>query len=268
VTLYSRSRLYTFLSTIPFDVLVFCLYFHLGATYSLWPVLLSLLPTACVGYFVCRFSGRAVNRRLLRRATESCQRAFEEGNVSTCRREAAEIVAFFRRGAGQPAAAVASIAEAGFLGVEERYDDALAILEGIDAEGMDDTLKSYILNGQAWYKAQLGRSDEAVALARRALELAELSKSRIVASCRGTLGTALFAADRPNEALPLLLKAFEGHSGDPRLRAANAYYLGAVYTAINQIPQARSWYERATHEAPKTRYGAMAIAALRDLKDS
>jgi tetratricopeptide (TPR) repeat protein len=200
----------------------------------------------------------------LRRAIESCQRAFEEGNVSTCRREAAEIVAFFRRGAGQPAAAAASLTEASFLGLEERYDDALAILDGIDTEGMDDTLKSYILNGQAWYKALLGRSDDAIALARRALELAEWSKSRIVASCRGTLGTALFVADRPNEALPLLLEAFEGHSADPRLRATNAYYLGAVYTAMNQIPQARTWYERAVREAPKTRFGALALAALRE----
>ena len=114
------------------------------------------------------------------------------------------------------------MAEATFLSFQGRYSEALNLLEGIDSEKMDRALQPYILNNRAWYQAQLGRGAEAVALANTALELAESLKSSIVPSCRGTLGTALFVANRPAEALPFLLKAFEGHSGQPKLRATNA----------------------------------------------
>jgi tetratricopeptide (TPR) repeat protein len=256
--------LYTFLLTILFDVLVFYLYFLFAANFSTWLVIASLLPIGVVGYFVSRSSRRAITPKLLLRAVERCQQAFESGDVSTGRRAAEEILAVFRRFPRQPA--LASITEASFLSFEERYDDALVVLGRIDDGQLDIRLKSYVVNNRAWCEAQLGRTDKAIELARSALEVAESSKSRIVASCRGTLGTALFLADRSDEALPLLLEAFEGHSRAPRLLATNAYYLGAAYKAMNQLPQARSWYECAAREAPKTRFGALAVAALRDLK--
>ena len=160
---------------------------------------------------------------------------------------------------------MASMAEANFLGFEERYDDALNTLDRINLDQLDAKLKPYLLNNRAWYMAQRGQADEAVEVAKAAVELAESSKSRIAPSCSGTLGTALYVANRPAEALPLLLKAFEGHSGQPRLRATNAYYLGLTYVAMNQLSTARSWYERAVSEAPKSRYGVLAAAALRNL---
>ena len=262
MSLFTRIRLYTFLATIPFDVLIFCIFFFLASHFPPWTMLLGLLPAAGAGYFVSRYSRRFISPKLLRRATESCVQAFESGDIPKGRRAGEEIVAVFRRFRRQPALAI--IAEADFLGFEERFDDALAELDRIDSEQIDPRLKPYILNSQAWYQAQLGKVDEAIKLAKAALDLVESSGSRILPSCRGTLGTALFLAHQPNEALPLLLEAFEGHSGHPRLRAINAYYLGAAYSATNRLPQARSWFECAAREAPNSRFAAMAVAALRE----
>lgn len=96
------------------------------------------------------------------------------------------------------------------------------------------------------------------------LALAESLKSPVASYCRGSLGAALFLANRPSDALPFLLKAFEEHSR-PRPLAINAYYLGTAYREMNQLEKARSWYERAVQVAPKSRFGARALASLRDL---
>jgi len=227
-----------------------------------WPVIIGVLAIAIVGFMICRATSRVAASKLIRRAWDGCEISFVNGDHSEGLRKADEILTVYRRSVRGKV--MTSMAEASVLALQQRYGDALIILEGIDGEKVDRAFRPHLLNNRAWYEAQLGRAAEAIKHATNALELAESLKVPFVASCRGTLGTALFVANRSSEALPLLLKAFEGHSGQPRLRATNAYYLGVVYKDMNQIAQARSWLECAVREAPKTRFGARASAALRD----
>lgn len=260
--LRNQIRLSAFAICFGFPFLAVYVYLLIADTAAIpsgWPLMLGVFVVAIAAYFACRVTLRMVTGGLLLRTSERCQRAFEDGDNSTGQRIAQEIVEAFSR---RPE--MARMAQADALLFRESYGDALAILEGVDAEKLPRALRPLSLNNWAWCEAQLGQRGKSIEHAREALAQAESLKSPVASHCRGTLGAALLLANRPSEALPCLLKAFEEHSR-PRPSAINAYYLGTAYREMNQLEKARSWYERAVQIAPKSRFGARALASLRDL---
>jgi serine/threonine protein kinase/WD40 repeat protein len=81
---------------------------------------------------------------------------------------------------------------------------------------------------------------EALTLARKAVELAPESPP-----CLNTLGLALYRADRPAEAVPLLEKSLA--AGEGRHEAYDLFFLAMCHARLGDAARARDCFDRAVH---------------------
>jgi Tfp pilus assembly protein PilF len=138
--------------------------------------------------------------------------------------------AALRRDAGHAPAHVGLgnlAARRGDLAAAERYYRAALARDARQADA---------LNNLAWvYLQRGGRADEAVALARRALE-AQPARAAYYAD---TLGIALTRAGRPAEGLPVLKRALAAApAAEPALRAEIHRHLAEAYRALGRRAEA------------------------------
>ncbi len=201
----------------------------------------------------------------------SVQHEFEQaawfGDDSNAVKLADDLMTELRRWTHAPW--MADLLEAGCLAFQERYQQAADILSRLNTAAMTDASQILTLNSLAWCKAHLGEAREAVEIARDAVRRAEAGAAApVVGLCRGTLGTALALAGQAQEAIAPLTAAIESNSGRPAQLACHAYYLAMANWNLGKMEEARRYLERAITTAPTTRFGKLAVNAIRQmLKD-
>ena len=112
------------------------------------------------------------------------------------------------------------------------------------------------LNNLAWVQTELGATDEAIALARRALDIEPAS-----ADIADTLAMALMIAGEQQEALTLLTKAVEASPNNPTIR----FHFATALSETGDKEAAIGELETLLETAPRFAERAEAEAALKSL---
>jgi tetratricopeptide (TPR) repeat protein len=158
---------------------------------------------------------------------------------------------------------IGQIVHAGTLCAEERFDEAIAVLEAIDRPQVPPAFLVTLDNTLAWALAQAGQAERAITLSRSTIPRAsDLQRPY----CQGTLGTSLLLAGHPRDAVELLRAALVGGAHDPRAQAIRAFYLGEALWGLERLEEAVAAYEHAAAVAPRSRHAERARQALAALR--
>src|SRR5262249_55929881 len=149
------------------------------------------------------------------------------------------------------------------LAERERFEESEAILESLDLSYEDQSpadqqVRISIASSRAWNLAHLGRTDEAIALARNALEQEKQRGGRLCSYLAGMVGIVQVLARTPQEAMPVLSSLVaEGKDGPPT-QAVYLYYIGEAQHMLGNREAALDAYKRASALAPNTLHGRKA----------
>lgn len=143
---------------------------------------------------------------------------------------------------------------------DERWAEALDVLDRADRSRLDRAWSARIDNLIAYCLVNLQRAEEAIPVAHRALRNAERAYDRVASG--HTLGVALVRAGRPNEALPLLEDAVAEAPQSPEIVAECWYSLGEALLAVDRSPDARAALNNAVEADPRGKWGKRAEALL------
>jgi tetratricopeptide (TPR) repeat protein len=150
---------------------------------------------------------------------------------------------------------------------EERYAEAARKFESLDRRLLGADLEPWVPTSLAWSMAHAGRVQEAVPLARTAMEAQEPGRRALADDLRGaqlgTLGTVLVLAGNADEGVPLLEQAL-ARGGPPPTIASRAFYLGEGLRALGRDREAAEAYDRAVAADPKGPFGKRAKARASD----
>jgi tetratricopeptide (TPR) repeat protein len=146
--------------------------------------------------------------------------------------------------------------------LDERWAEARAALEQIDAARLPAGIRVSNDNNLAWALAHAGDPQRGAELAQATLTRARGDAPEMVSYCLGTLGAALVLAHRPAEALPSLQQALAEKHPLPRAQAVRGFYLGEALAALGRADEAHAAWQRALAAAPASRYGKRAAGRL------
>lgn len=146
--------------------------------------------------------------------------------------------------------------------LEERYHDALSILQTLDTKKLGAKGTPVVENQIACCKAQLGNPTEAIKIAEGALPRMEIMGPDYSASGNLVLGTAKMLAGQPLEAVPYLQKAYTTSANAPVRKTIAAFYLGEAFSALGKSGESREAYQNANKTLPNSKFGLRALERL------
>jgi len=149
---------------------------------------------------------------------------------------------------------------------EEDHARAAKVLEAIDPQTLPPDMVPLLINNLAWCRALLGDGDEAVALATKALEMAEQAKLPLLPYCLGTLGAAQVLSGRPGDAVSTLERALALGKGDAYAQPIRLFFLGEALDALGRTDEAKQAWQRAIQENPKSPHAGRARERLGTLE--
>jgi tetratricopeptide (TPR) repeat protein len=206
-----------------------------------------LLVAIVVGSMAGRFLGKrsfalALIARSFRGSLNRYWEALYREDIPAMRREMGSVVSSLRSIGKKKTQAIAQLYEAILLVDTECFQDAAPMLAAIPRDALPESFHWDLLFRLAWCKTNLGEFDEAMLLAREALDLAgKKSSYQPISQC--LLGSALFYAGRFEKALAPLSKGLEGELA-PYNRACAEHYLGLSLERLSRWEEARAAFER------------------------
>ena len=228
-----------------------CFWFgHLEALGGWWALLSALLVIVV---------GIAVANVLARRSLRRFRKALSVGDIPVARQEHANLVDFWRRRGRETMKAYGI----NILLLEERYEEALKELEGLDSKKLGKTGSPVIQNQIACCKALLGDPAKAIELSQSVLPRLESIGPDYSASGHLVLGIANFLIGRPSEAVSHLQTAYTTSRDVPTRKAMAAFYLGEALSAAGKPTEAREAYQNANEALPNGRFGMRALERLK-----
>lgn len=142
----------------------------------------------------------------------------------------------------------------------QQYAEALEVLNSIDVQRVSERDFLAISGNRAFAMAQLGRIDEAIALAKE--NFARAQSPELVSVHRGILGVALQLGGDSERAITELEAALADGSLPPPLQAIDSFYLGEALSACGRTEAAEAAYARARDAAPGTAFSNRAATHL------
>jgi tetratricopeptide (TPR) repeat protein len=184
--------------------------------------------------------------------------ALAQEDIPTAQDEFAVLVDFFRlRGRERMKANGILI-----LILEERYQEALTELQGLNIKRIGEKSSPVITNQMAWCTAQLGEPGAAIVLTQSVLPKLESMGPEYSSSAHLVLGTANFLLGKVSDAVPHLEQAYATATASASRKSTAAFYLGESYSAQGKSTEAHLAYRRAVETLPNGRYGKRAQARL------
>ena len=206
-----------------------------------------LLVAIVLGNIAGRYLGKrsfalTLIGRPLRRAMNRYSEATYHEDIAAMRQEMGPVVSSLRSFGKKKTGAIAQLYEAILLVDTERFQDAEPILAAIPRDILPVSFHWNLLFRLAWCKANLGDPDEAMLLAREALDLpAKQPFQEALTQC--LLGAALFHAGRFEKALAPLSTGLAAELV-PYNRACAEHYLGLSLERLSRWEEARAAFER------------------------
>jgi tetratricopeptide (TPR) repeat protein len=251
MSLRNRVRAIAIVVTALWAVLAFRVYTQeFGVSW----VLLSALLATLVGLAIVNLTVRPYLTRL--------QTALAREDIPTAQREFAVLSDFFRlRGRERMKANGISI-----LMLEERYQEALTGLQGLNIKQLGKKGSSVIRNQMAWCMTQLGEPTKAIALTQSVLAQLESIGPEYSSSAHLVLGAANFLLGKADEAVPHLEQAYTSAISSASRKATAAFYLGESYSALGKSAEAQLAYHHAVEALPNGRYGRRALERVKGIQ--
>jgi tetratricopeptide (TPR) repeat protein len=145
------------------------------------------------------------------------------------------------------------------LGGDERWSEALAVVEAMDRDQLPAAERSGHDNALAWFCAHAGQTARAVEIARAAVAAPAHPRTRPY--LLGTLGAALVLDGQHAAAVGPLREALA--SDGPRwTQTVRRYYLGIALAALGRLDEARAEWQKSVTIAPRSRWGRRAQERL------
>jgi tetratricopeptide (TPR) repeat protein len=209
--------------------------------------------------FLVTVVGLALANILARGSLRKLRKALSIEDIPIARREHTNLADFWRRRGRETIKAYG----VNILLLEERYQEALHELQGLDTNKLGKKSTPVIENQIAWCKAQLGEPGEAIEISQSVLPQLESMGPDYGSSAHLVMGAANLFLDRPSEALPHFEKTYTTSTDAPTRKSIAAYYLGEALSGLGRVTDARKAHQQACDALPNGRFGKRAAERLK-----